>query len=673
MNIKLSISLLASDRASSLERCLDSLKPLLMQIPSELIVVFTGTDEEVRKIAERYTDQVIPFTWCDDFSAARNTGLKAAKGEWFLFIDDDEWFEDVKEICDFFQTGEYQCFGSACYKVRNYLDWTGFDYSDFYAYRMSRIVPGLCFQNAIHEELVPTATPFKYFNTYAHHYGYVKDEATADFEKTSRNLPLLLQGIKEQPTYVKNYLQITQEYCSLKRWDKAEKYCRKGRRLCSRMGNDDFKRWLQHNLIIILYEKGNFEKAEEEAYAILEKEQPCEIVCLSLYIVLIAVCVSRQAWEDVLRYGRLYETTLAYMDENPQLWIQQTYGNLTEKTIKNPEKLYQIRFNCVEAAINLDDIKQAGYFLSLLPWEEEYWMQRYYPSFDSWKEWCGEYFQKLLKFFPEKSPYLLLQKGLGADPETQKMERHHFFAQCLDATESRYLQERTLKEAVISNIDLRDLVDSLDLDQWMQCTGDIINKFSAHEIPRARHASEVLKKSRFIYGVWLEKLLRERELCREGLINDRLISAMTEYAQCILQFYQELYRTDLFEIKKYNLLPRDCRFAILISEAMKNLKSKEYPEAIRRFRIAIRYYPSMTGVVLEVIRQTSRNIANPALNAGSEFQSLATQMKERLNDLLENKQYVQAGSLIDQLSPLLPEDLELIRMRQNVLRQMCKK
>ena len=102
MNIQLSISLLASGRAASLERCLDSLRPLMMQVPSELIVVFTGTDERVREIAERYTDQVIPFTWCNDFSAARNAGLKAARGEWFMYIDDDEWFEDVSEIIQFY-------------------------------------------------------------------------------------------------------------------------------------------------------------------------------------------------------------------------------------------------------------------------------------------------------------------------------------------------------------------------------------------------------------------------------------------------------------------------------------------------------------------------------------------------------------------------------------------
>ena len=141
MEIKLSISLLASDRRESLERCLDSLKPLLTKIPCELIIVFTGTDEEVKKIAEKYTPQVIPFQWCSDFSAARNAGLEKARGEWFLYLDDDEWFDDIEEICAFFLSGEYRDYQSAHYIQRNYQDWEGTRYSDFSAFRMVKRQP----------------------------------------------------------------------------------------------------------------------------------------------------------------------------------------------------------------------------------------------------------------------------------------------------------------------------------------------------------------------------------------------------------------------------------------------------------------------------------------------------------------------------------------------------
>lgn len=104
----LSISLLASNRKATIRKCLDSLKPIMEQVESELIIVDTGCDEETHDILLEYTSHVILFEWCKDFSKARNAGLKEAKGEWFLFIDDDEWFSDVSEIVEFFHSGEYK-------------------------------------------------------------------------------------------------------------------------------------------------------------------------------------------------------------------------------------------------------------------------------------------------------------------------------------------------------------------------------------------------------------------------------------------------------------------------------------------------------------------------------------------------------------------------------------
>ena len=107
----LSISVLASNRVDTIGRCLDSLIPIMEQIPSELILVDTSTDVRIRPILENYTDKIVSFTWCNDFSKARNAGLALAKGEWFLFIDDDEWFVEIQELLDFFLSGEYKKYG----------------------------------------------------------------------------------------------------------------------------------------------------------------------------------------------------------------------------------------------------------------------------------------------------------------------------------------------------------------------------------------------------------------------------------------------------------------------------------------------------------------------------------------------------------------------------------
>ena len=106
-NIVLSIGLLVSNRIGSIEKCLSSLMPLKNTGIAEIIAVDTIGPERSDgslAIAEKYADKVFHFDWVNDFSAARNATLTPATGEWFMYLDDDEWFDDVSEILDFFKS-----------------------------------------------------------------------------------------------------------------------------------------------------------------------------------------------------------------------------------------------------------------------------------------------------------------------------------------------------------------------------------------------------------------------------------------------------------------------------------------------------------------------------------------------------------------------------------------
>ena len=151
-----------------------------------------------------------------------------------------------------------------------------------------------------------------------------------------------------------------------------------------------------------------------------------------------------------------------------------------------------------------------------------------------------------------------------------------------------------------------------------------------------------------------------------------MLQTLKEYCRYVLRFYQIQYRDEMFSREKRILLPKDCRFALYVWEALDQLEAAEFPEAVRLFRKALRFYPSMTGTIREIIRLISRKAETPAQNTGDEFRMLAQQMKESLQSMINSKQYTQAMSVILQLSPLLPEDLELLRMRQNLLRKMAE-
>lgn len=118
------------------------------------------------------------------------------------------------------------------------------------------------------------------------------------------------------------------------------------------------------------------------------------------------------------------------------------------------------------------------------------------------------------------------------------------------------------------------------------------------------------------------------------------------------------------------LLPQNCRFAVLVSEAVQKLEEKAYAQAARILCSALRLDTEMTGVLNEFSRLITEKMKNPVQDAGGEFLALAEQMKSALGTMLQNRQYEEALSIITQLSPLLPGDLEILRIKQEVLRRV---
>ncbi|MDR0222601.1 MAG: glycosyltransferase family 2 protein, partial [Oscillospiraceae bacterium] len=191
-----------------LEKCLLALKPLLDAVSSELIIVDTGSTDKTVEIAGRFTDKVYRFDWADDFSAARNFGLEKCGGEWFMFLDADEIFdEDLSEMSGFFGDAETRKkYNSASYVVKNLIG-AGDSY-DFAPRRIGRRSGNLRFVGSVHENLTPLSPPRYDFKTFATHYGYLYDDEKRREQKKERNLSLLLRELENTPDSVRLLYQI---------------------------------------------------------------------------------------------------------------------------------------------------------------------------------------------------------------------------------------------------------------------------------------------------------------------------------------------------------------------------------------------------------------------------------------------------------------------------------
>lgn len=208
----LSISLLVSGREDTTEKCLCSLKRLRDELNTEIILVDTGCPDAWQKPLESYADKIVRFTWCNDFAKARNAGLAFATGKWFLFLDDDEWFEDVTPIIAFFQSGEYKEYQQAVYKARNYFQLDGSSYVDEWVARMIKLEPDTHFEGSVHESLVPVKGRCKKIDAFVHHYGYAFANEVDRCAHRERNVQILKKLIETEPNNMKWYLQILQEY-----------------------------------------------------------------------------------------------------------------------------------------------------------------------------------------------------------------------------------------------------------------------------------------------------------------------------------------------------------------------------------------------------------------------------------------------------------------------------
>ncbi len=226
-SVLLSISMLISGK-KDMVKSLESLRFFREAFPCELILVDTGCSREQRAAAEQYADKIVDFVWCNDFAAARNAGLKEAHGEWFMYLDDDEWFDDPQEIIAFFRTGEYKKYNCASYAVRNYSDFQGMMYDDSYPSRMVKLEPGTKFTGKIHEYLEPFKLPKKTFSDFVHHYGYVYKDEEEKRKHARRNIGPLHEMREQHPGDPRWMCQLAQEYFAIQEYEEVIKVCEAG-------------------------------------------------------------------------------------------------------------------------------------------------------------------------------------------------------------------------------------------------------------------------------------------------------------------------------------------------------------------------------------------------------------------------------------------------------------
>lgn len=146
----LGLALIVKNEAENLPRLFESFEGCFDQI----VVTDTGSTDETVEVAKKLGAHVTHFTWCDDFSAARNASFEPMTTDYVMWLDAD----DVLEAKDDFLTWRDHIMHLADFWVANYIYAETSDGKPMCTFIRERVVKrsqGFKWRYFVHEGMIP--------------------------------------------------------------------------------------------------------------------------------------------------------------------------------------------------------------------------------------------------------------------------------------------------------------------------------------------------------------------------------------------------------------------------------------------------------------------------------------------------------------------------------------
>jgi glycosyltransferase involved in cell wall biosynthesis len=207
--LKLSLAMIVKNEEEKLKRCLNSVKNHV----DELVIVDTGSTDATKEIALTFGAKIFDFTWCGDFSKARNFSIEKTTGDYVLSMDADQILMKFKkeQALQYMEgkrvLGLAEIVNSYTHNGQKVLDRS---YAAAVFPREARYV------GPVHEQ-IDTSYPRVKLPITIFHDGYDhRDES-----KAKRNIDILEKALQEQCNPYLVY-KLAQEYRGIEQLDKAD-------------------------------------------------------------------------------------------------------------------------------------------------------------------------------------------------------------------------------------------------------------------------------------------------------------------------------------------------------------------------------------------------------------------------------------------------------------------
>lgn len=600
---KLTISLLASNRKDTLPKTLESLKPILDNVSSELIVVDTGCDEDLLEIVRQYTDKIEKFEWCKDFAKARNVGIDKAQGDWFMFIDDDEWFENVTEFIEFFNSDEMKKYNYGKYVVRNYENMEGTAWTDSIAGRMFRLFEGTRFIDAIHERPTNIAGPTKSFSAYAHHYGYVYKTEEDRRAHIKRNTDLLLEQIKKEPGCVRHYCHLTQEYNVIREYEKSLEYAYEGIKNADMKISENSKdiSGLYGNVVWVMVNQLRYEEAINKAEEYLQSQYISELGKLSLYGFCATSAYKLGKYKEAIDYADKFFYMNNLFVKNPDMAYKQD-ATLIMMSLsgENIERITGIAFASAIMSYDMDNMSKYCAMMEdetkmLIDADECMKKLAEYMGEGHDKEKYVKILEKIMtntKFFlsflnrVEEIKNIDVNLFINIADVMAELDSEHGYVQFMRIVSKRNEPEQVLielYEKAISDINdiinlhhhfwtiahqrgisIAGFVSKKPMDRWMKTVDAWVKNVKVKDLIEKKEDLSLVLYTDGMHMKYFDVILAENLMYRkklDGISIEEIKSEMIKYTNTVMSFYREIYKDSIF-IECPTILPARCQVAM---------------------------------------------------------------------------------------------------------------
>lgn len=697
----LSIALLCSNRIDTVRRCLDSLVPILEQLPSELILLDTSTDPAVPPVLAEYTDNITKFKWVNDFSAARNVTVQKAKGEWYLYIDDDEWFEDVSVLIDFFKSGKYKKYGCANYIQRNFHDPDLTHYSDSWASRMIRLTPETHFESKIHEYMVPVPGECINLNLVANHTGYIAVTPEDTKKRFERNSVLLKEMIEEEPDRLRWRVQLVQEYNAMHMWDEDIAFCNE----CLDYFKDVDNKWDNRDIGTFyagLIEAYTFKKEYKKVYEIGEKaihDKRCSELCLAyIYLRIATAAFHEKNWNLAKKSVENYRLLLHELDKTPDRKANQE-GALLVNEAADAIPMRRAYAILIGAGLKEGSTEALHQYLPELGWDtkviyvfepliiiliEAMVKLPYEPIFAEVMQlmWNNKELQKQVL----TEIYEWEQKDVKAKETLfrilDKIEPRHWYvwnAKVIvadwDGDDSRLIEAlqglyRTITNIFLAPTEITEIIKkhgvsqealylSVPFDTWQKHVQDLISRVSERDMLICEWELTATKTREDIrYDYFFARVAEAKVLYHAGEKEyQKRVDYLKAFSQKSLDFLRKYYQPQVF-VEAPELLPEYGQAALYIERAF-TLEEGNPSEMLRLIKEVVEVYPTMASAVRGFITAYGIEQKDKERRKREEMRQLKEKILMQVQNLISQKKYAEALGIVKQLQQMQPEDLEL--------------